>query len=184
MEILTVTGYKPMEINIFNEEDEKIKFIKRAIEKRLIGFIEEGLKWVLISGQMGVEMWTADVVFSLKETYDVNIAVIPPFENQSERWPEALQYKYEELMMTADFFKPLYKGGYEGPHQFRARDMWLIDKSDACLVLIDEENPGSIKYFRNAVQSVEDYPMYTITPFDLDEVVEEMQMEDPSFWEQ
>lgn len=58
MKILTVTGYKPMELNIFKEGDPRIAFIKAAIEKRLIYFIEEGLEWVLISGQMGVELWT------------------------------------------------------------------------------------------------------------------------------
>lgn len=53
MKILAVTGYKSMELGIFKEDDERIKFIKAAIQKRLIGFIEEGLEWVLISGQMG-----------------------------------------------------------------------------------------------------------------------------------
>lgn len=184
MEILTVTGYKPMEINIFNEDDEKIKFVKHAIKKRLISFIEEGLKWVLISGQMGVEMWTADIVFELRDIYAINIAVIPPFENQSKRWPEALQLKYEKMTLNADFYHPIYKGEYKGPYQFRARDMWLIDKSDACLLLIDEEHPGSVKYFKDVAETADDYPVYTITPFDLEEAVEEMRMEDPSFWDQ
>ncbi len=96
MKILVVTGCKPMELNIFSEEDSRIEFVKKAIEKRLIGFIEEGLEWVLISGQMGVEIWTAEVVLDLKETYDIHIGVIPPFENQESRWPEPLQHKYQE----------------------------------------------------------------------------------------
>lgn len=41
MNIVTVTGYKPMELSIFKENDPRIDFIKAAIEKRLIGFIEE-----------------------------------------------------------------------------------------------------------------------------------------------
>src|SRR5690625_5642377 len=85
MKILTVTGCKHMELSIFSEEDPRIEFIKKAIEKRLISFIEEGLEWVLISGQMGVEMWTAEVVLDLKETYDIQVGVIPPFENQESR---------------------------------------------------------------------------------------------------
>src|SRR5690625_115696 len=119
-----------MEMNIYNEEDEKIKCVKRAIERKLMGVIEDGLKWVLISGQMGGEMWTAEVIFDLKDAYDINIAVIPPFDNQSKHWPETLQYKYEELTIHADFYKPVYKGEYKGPFQFRARDMWLVDKRD------------------------------------------------------
>ena len=99
MKILTVSGYKPMELNIFKEDDPRITFIKAAIEKRLIGFIEEGLEWVLISGQMGVELWTADLVLELKEMYDINIGVFPPFENQDNRWPDSIKEKYQELII-------------------------------------------------------------------------------------
>jgi uncharacterized phage-like protein YoqJ len=184
MKNLTVTGCKPMELSIFSEDDPKIKFVKKAIEKRLIGFIEEGLEWVLISGQMGVEIWTAEVVLDLKETYDINIGIIPPFENQESRWPEPLQQKYQELMFTADFFQPIYNGDYKGPYQFRARDLWLVDKSDGALILMDEEYPGSVGYFHETAKSVEDYPIYLITPFDIEEVVEEIRMMDPEYWNQ
>lgn len=182
MKILTVTGYKPIELGMFNEDDARIEFIKKAIQKRLIGFIEEGLEWVLVSGQSGVEMWTAEIVLDLKETYDINIGMIPPFENQQSRWPESLQHKYEELTFTVDFYQPIYNGDYKGPYQFKARDQWLIDKSDGCLVLLDEDNPGSPKYFYEAAKNADDYPIYLITPFDIDEVVEEIRMSDPNYW--
>jgi len=171
-----------MEMNIFNENDEKIKFVKRAIEKRLRQLIEEGLEWILISGQMGVEMWTAEVVLDLKDKYNINLAIVPPFLNQAKRWPEALQFKYEELLVVADFYEPIYQEEYKGPYQFQAKDLWLIDKSDGCLLLIDDEYPGSVEYFRQKAQAVENYPIYTITPFDLEDVVLEMQMEDPAYW--
>lgn len=138
MKILTVTGYKPMELNIFNEEDDRIKVIKYALEKRLIGFIEDGLEWVLISGQMGIELWTAEVVLELKDIYDINLGIFPPFENIASRWPEALQHKYEQLTLAADHYQPIYKGDYKGPFQFKAKDKWLVKKSDASLILMDE----------------------------------------------
>src|SRR5690625_2538710 len=146
MKVLAVTGYRPMEINIFNENDEKIKFVKRAIEKRLLQFIDGGLEWVIVSGQMGVEMWTAEVVLDLKVQYDIHLAIVPPFLNQAKRWPEVLQYKYEELLMEADFSEPIYQEDYKGPYQFQAKDLWLIEKSEGCLLLVDEDNPGSVQY--------------------------------------
>lgn len=182
MKVLAVTGYRPMEINIFNENDEKIKFVKRAIKKRLLQFIDTGLEWVIVSGQMGVEMWTAEVVLDLKDTYDINLAVVPPFLNQAKRWSETLQYKYEELLLGADFYEPIYQEEYKGPYQFQTKDLWLIEKSDACMLLLDEENPGSVQYFREKAALAHNYPIYTITPFDLEEVVLEMQMEDPTYW--
>ncbi|MBC5636476.1 DUF1273 domain-containing protein [Ornithinibacillus sp. BX22] len=183
MKTLMVTGYKPREINIFKENDQKIHIIKAAMEKRLIGFIEEGLEWILISGQMGVELWTAEIVLDLKDHYDIQLAIIPPFENQDERWPEDIKLKYEELTMLADFYQPLYKGDYKGPYQFRAKNKWLVEKSDGCLLLLDEEYPGSIKFFyEEAKRAQKDYSIYFITPSDLDDMVEEIRMSDPNYW--
>jgi len=182
--VMTVTGYKPMEINIFKHDDERISIIKAAIEKRLIGFIEEGLEWVLISGKMGVELWAGEVVLELRDRYGLKLAVIPPFENQEERWPEPIQQVYQEMTAAADFFRPLYKGGYNGPYQYQASNKWLIDKSDGCLFLLDEEFPGSNRYFYDeAKQAAGDYPIYLITPADLEDMVEEIRMMDPDYWD-
>ncbi|GAB3799694.1 SLOG family protein [Virgibacillus kimchii] len=184
MRILTVTGYKPMELNIFKEDDPRITFIKAALEKRLIAFAEEGLEWVLISGQMGVELWAAEVILDMKENYPVNLGIFPPFENQANRWPESLQEKYEALISASDFYKLIYQGDYRGAFQFKAKNMWLRDKSDGCLLLMDEEFPGSNRYFHEVAKAAEeDYPIYTITPADLDDVVEEIRMSDPDYWD-
>src|SRR5690625_7455202 len=101
---LVVSGPKPMELNIYNETDKRITFVKKAIERRLIHFIEEGLEWVLISGQMGVEVWTAEVVLDLKEEDEVYIAMILPFEYLRSRWPEALHTTYDKLTFYVGFF--------------------------------------------------------------------------------
>ncbi|GGB47288.1 DUF1273 family protein [Virgibacillus dakarensis] len=182
MKVLTVTGYKPMELNIFKVDDHRITFIKAAIRKRLIAFIEEGLEWVLISGQMGVELWAAEVVRELREQYDVKLAIIPPFESQEERFPEPIQQQYQELVSIADFYKPLYVGYYKGAFQFKAKNKWLIDKSDGCLIVMDEEFPGSGRFFYLEAKGWDNYPVYSITPADLDDVVEELRMADPDYW--
>lgn len=171
-----------MELNIFKVDDQRISFIKAAIRQRLVGFIEEGLEWVVVSGQMGVELWAAEVVMELQEQYDIRLALIPPFENQETRWPESIQQVYQELTSVADFYKPLYVGDYKGAYQFKAKNKWLIDKSDGCLLLMDEEYPGSGRYFYQEAKEMDDYPVYLITPADLDDVVEEIRMQDPDYW--
>ena len=183
MKIITVTGYKPMEMGIFSEKDERIAFIKKAIEKKLIAKIDEGLEWIIVSGQMGVEMWTAQVALDLKDTYDIQIGIVPPFENQEKRWPEELQMYYQELTLTVDFFEHIYQGDYKGPFQFRAKDAWYLEKTDGCVILMDEEHVGSVKYFYNQAVKQDDYPIELITPMDIDDVIQEMQMQDPSYWE-
>ncbi|MBH0229544.1 SLOG family protein [Halobacillus yeomjeoni] len=187
MKTIVVTGYKPIEMGIFKQDDPKIQFIKETIRRRILGFIEEGLEWVLVSGQMGVELWTAEVVMDLKEEYSINLGILPPFENQQERWPEDLQLLYEEMTMMADFFQPVYKKGYEGAYQFKAKDLFLVEHSDGCLVLFDEDTKGSPEFFlRVAKKHAEkaDYSIVYITPLDLEETVEELKMQDPDYWSQ
>lgn len=173
-----------MELNIYDESDSRIRFLKKSIEKRLLSFIDEGLEWVLLSGQMGVEMWTAEIILELKDSYDIKFAIIPPFENQNSRWPEVYQQKYQNLIYAADFYHAIYNDDYKGPYQFRERDLWFVDKSDGCLLLMDEEFPGSTKYFYNIAKQAANYPVYFITPSDIDEVIEEIQMTDPDYWRQ
>lgn len=186
MKVVTITGYKPIELSIFKPDDPKIIFIKETIKKRLIPFIEDGLKWVLISGQMGVEMWTGEVIMDLKDTYDIKLGVIPAFEKQEERWPEAYQNTYQKLVMGADFHQSIYQSEYKGPFQFKARDKWLIDKSAGAIVLFDEEQPGSPAFFLEEAHKLqkENYPVYYITPFDLEETVNELEINNSSYWSQ
>ncbi|ASK61017.1 hypothetical protein CFK37_01710 [Virgibacillus phasianinus] len=182
MKVLTITGYKSMELGIFKADDHKISFIKTAIKKRLLSFIDEGLEWVLISGQMGVELWAGEVVLELREMYAIKLGVIPPFENQESRWPEPIQQLYQSLVLEADFHQPLYKGEYKGGFQFQAKNEWFAKKSDACLILLDEEFPGSNRFFYEKAKRTNNYPIYLITPSDLDDAVEEQRMADPDYW--
>ncbi|WP_226034727.1 SLOG family protein [Aquibacillus saliphilus] len=185
MKVVTITGYKPLEMNIFKPDDHKIEFIKAAIKKKLISLIEEGLEWVLMSGQMGVEQWTSQIIINLKDQYDIKLAIIPPFENQEAKWPEHYQSVYEEMRIHADFYQPLYKDEYKGPYQFKARDKWLIEKSEGCLILLDEEFPGSTRFFlEEAKKSTvrKEYPILTITPYDLEDIVQEIELNNPDYW--
>ncbi len=122
-------------------------------------------------------------MLDLSADYDIKLGIIPPFEGQESRWPEAIKQTYLELTAAADFYQPLYKGEYKGAYQFKARDKWLIAKSDACLILMDEEHQGSTKFFHLEAKQTADYPIFTITPEDLEDIVEEIQMQDPSYWE-
>ncbi|SIS37228.1 SLOG family protein [Salimicrobium flavidum] len=182
MKRLLVTGYKSHELGIFQENDKRVAFIKEALRNRIIAFLEEGGEWVLVSCQPGVEFWTAQVVLELKEGYDVSLAVIPPFEGAEERWPEDIQVMYHHIIEEADFYKPVYKGGYQGAFQFKAKDRFLIEHSDKALVLYDEETPGTPKYFLAMVQHVDNYELEWITPQDLEDTVEELEWTSPEIF--
>lgn len=178
MKVLTIAGNKPLELNISNEKDKRIFFVKMALKKRLISLIEEGLEWVIMSAQMGIELWAAEVVLELKEEYPIQLGIFPPFLEYESRWPEMYQESFLHVTSEADFFQPLYNQSYKGAFQFINKDYWLIEKSDGCLLLADEDYPGSVGYFLEKVkkeQEQAEYYMTIITPNDLEDVVREYQ---------
>ncbi|WP_411953298.1 SLOG family protein [Alkalibacillus sp. S2W] len=178
MKSIAIIGYKPHELNIFNEQDQKITVIQEAIKRQLVPLVEQELEWIVISGQPGVEMWAFDVVEQLKNDYDLKIAVIPPFQNQDQVWNEEKQQKYQTMLLKADFSQPLSQKSYEGPSQYQTRDKWLLNKTDGCLIVYEDEYGGSPKYFHQLVlqyQEQKDYEMFQINAFDLEEIARDMQ---------
>ncbi|MFS0574686.1 DUF1273 domain-containing protein [Sporosarcina sp. 179-K 3D1 HS] len=179
---LVITGYKQHELGIFDEKHPGIRFIKKAIEKRLLSFLDEGLEWVLISGQLGVETWAAEVVLDLKREYPaLQLAVMPPFLEQEKNWNESKQEAYHAIVAQADFYKPLTNKPYEAPWQFSEKDKFFLRNSDGLLIVYDEENEGSPKFVkRMADQFAEktDYEVFSITADDLQVVAEEEQLQD------
>ncbi len=184
MKNLYVTGYKPQELNIFNSKDKRIPFIKEALKRRIIQLVEEeGIEWIIVSGQQGVELWAAEVTLELKEDYMLKLAVVPPFLHQEKKWKEESQEYYYFITEQADFYKPLTNREYESPAQFRMKNKWLVEKTDACVMLYEEEQKGSPTFFLQEVAKTKhkNYPIFFITSYDLEEVVREIQANSSNF---
>lgn len=175
--VVAVTGYKPFELGIFKQDHEGVGYIKKAIHKKLVPLIEEGLEWVIISGQLGVELWAAEVVFDLQLEYpQLQLGILTPFLEQEEKWNEQNKELYEFICSQADFMDSITKRKYESPEQFRMKNQFFIQKSDALLVMFDEEHGGSPKFmYETAKKYAERYPydIWTITSYDLQDIVEE-----------
>ena len=177
---LVVTGYKHHELGIFDDKHPGIRFIKKALEKRLVSFLEDGLEWVIVSGQLGIEMWTAEVVLDLKKEYtELKYAVITPFLEQEKNWNELKQEKYRMIVAKADFHTSLTKRPYEAPWQFIEKDKFFMRNSDGMLIVFDEDNDGSPKFIKKSAEKYaeqSDYQVFTITADDLQVIAEEEQL--------
>jgi uncharacterized phage-like protein YoqJ len=188
MSVYTVTGYKPHEIGVFNDKHPGLNYIKKALKKNIIQLIEnEALEWVLISGQQGVELWTAEVIIELQEDFpDLKLAVITPFLEQEANWKEEKQEHYQFILAQADFVDSLTKRPYENPSQFRMKNHFFINKSNGLLILYDEETPGSPKYILDIARKKqahdETYQILSITPYDIQVLAEEERMKDSDYW--
>ncbi|MGO4886843.1 DUF1273 domain-containing protein [Anaerobacillus sp. MEB173] len=182
---LLVTGYKAHELGVFNKKHPGIHFIKQALENQLISLLEDGLEWIIISGQLGVEIWAAEVAIELRLEYpQLQLAVITPFIDQEKNWNEEKQEDYHYILAEADFVDSITKIPYEGPWQFREKNKFLLRNSDGLLIVYDSEKEGSPKYiYEAALKEVEfeNYTLLTINSYDLQVIAEEEQMKQ---WDQ
>ncbi|WP_175639674.1 DUF1273 domain-containing protein [Metabacillus schmidteae] len=186
MKVLTISGYKSHELGIFKQDDKAVEYIKKAIEKSLLGFLDEGLEWVLISGQMGVELWAAEVVFELQLQFpELKLGILTPFLNQESKWNESNQEYYEFILSQADFVDSITKREYESPIQFKQKNQFLVHKSEGLLLVYDEEKEGTPKFLLETArnkQQVTSYMISTINFLDLQSVVEEETLKNNDFW--
>lgn len=150
------------------------------MEKRLVTLIDEGLEWVIVSGQLGVETWAAEVVIDLKKEHtELKYAVITPFLEQEKNWNDLRKETYHRIVAQADYQTSLTKRPYEAPWQFIEKDKFFMRNSDGMLIVYDEENEGSPKFVKRAAESYaerSDYQVFTITADDLQVIAEEEQM--------
>lgn len=183
VKIATISGYKPYELGIFKQDHPAIPYIKKAIKEQLIPLLEEGLKWVMISGSLGTELWAAEVVFELREQEEYNdlqLAVITPFLEQESKWNEQNREWYESILLEADFVDSVSRKPYEKPWQFRAKNQFLVEKSDVMLLFYDTEKEGSPKFLYDTAveyQQKQDYDIRLIQFDELQFLVEQEQWE-------
>lgn len=183
MKVLAISGYKPHELSVFSNDHPAVSYIKKAIARRLLSLAEEGLEWVIISGQLGVELWAAEVVYEIQSIYPhLQLAVLAPFLQQEERWNEKNREYYEFIVSQADFFAYITKRPYESPNQFRWKNEFLLAKSDGLLVVYDEEKEGTPKFIVEMAKKKENYPIMSITFSDIQAIIEEEQWEIDNQW--
>ena len=179
---VAITGYKAQELGIFQEEHPGVRVIQQALEEKLRSLIEQGLEWVLLSGQLGVETWAADVVISLqKEFPQLHFAIVTPFLEQEKNWNDAKKEKYQEIMQHANFTSSITNRPYEAPWQFVEKNKWFLTHSDALLIVYDDENEGSPKYMYELAQKYMEnhaYECIKIDAYDLQMIAEEIQMKE------
>lgn len=171
MAAILVTGYKSFELGIFQDKDERISVIKKAIRYDLIRYFEEGIDWLIFMGNLGFEYWALQVAKELHEEYEFSIATIFAFENHGQNWNEANQVKLGEFKQV-DFVKYTYKS-YENPSQFKNYNQFLVDNTEGAYLFYDSENETNLKYLLQVMQEKEDYPINFLTFDRLNEFLEE-----------
>ena len=165
-----VVGYKAFDLGIFGDKDQRLKIIKAAIRRDLIYLLENGMKWLVFTGNLGFEVWVLEVAKELQEEYNFQLATIFIFENQGENWNEVNQEKLANFK-NVDFIKYAYPS-YENPSQFRTYNQFLLESTDGAYIFYDEENETKLKYLYRMMKENEQYHIKKLTFDDLNELAE------------
>lgn len=168
---LTITGYRNYEIGVFQDKDPKIKVLKKVIRDVLIPLIEDGLEWVLIGGNLGIELWAGQVVLELKQDYpEIQLAVILPFEGWGENWKEPNQLVLSEVKAAADYVNATSHRPYQNPSQLKNHTTFLLEKTSGCLIVYDEEFKGKTDFFLKDARKFQEKKAYQINQITMDDL--------------
>ena len=140
---------------------------------------DEGLEWVVISGQPGVELWAGQVVCELQEEKwpELKLSVITPFMEQENKWSEANREWYESIIMAADHVDSVSRKPYESPQQLKAANRFLVAKTDALILVYDEVQEGSPRYLLTAAKEKAEREPYVMRMIGFDRLQEIMEEE-------
>ncbi len=168
---LWITGYRSFELNIFKDDDPKIKVIKRAIQDTLINKLENNdLVWVITGGQLGVEQWSAEVALKLKRKhFQIKLAVILPFKDFGKRWNKEHKEKLSLIIKKADFSALASHKNYYSPFQFKDYQKFLFRHTDGTLMVYDPDHRGKSNYdYRFIKIQQKRYPRYDFNLINFD----------------
>lgn len=155
-----ISGYRNYEIGIFQGNDPKIKVIKKILKSEIISYLEQGMEWLLISGNLGVELWAAEVVAELKNDYsELKLGILYPFAEFGSNWNEQNRTLLNKAEAVADYINSVSQKSYESPAQLKNHTQFLLTHSGASLLVYDPEYPGKTQFFlKDAEKFSEEYP--------------------------
>lgn len=183
---ILVTGYKAYELGVFNADHPGIRVIRHCLRKQMRELIDKGAKWIVISGQSGVELLAGEICLDMKKEYpEIRLAVLVPFIGQDERYREWEKELYDHILGAADFTGAISNRPYEGPWQLRQKNRFLVEKTDGLLLIYDDETPGTPRYYLDEAArkaSKKSYPIYRINRYDFESATEDLQQQDPKYW--
>ncbi|WP_161979094.1 DUF1273 domain-containing protein [Streptococcus sp. S784/96/1] len=161
MTAFLITGYKNTELGIFQDKDERVEVIKKIIRRDLIRLAENGVDWLIFTGNLGFEYWVLEVANELKHDYGFSLATIFTFENHGENWNENNQEKLA-LFKAVDYVKYAFVR-YDNPGQFRQYNQFLLDNTQGAYLFYDSEHETSLKYLYHLMTEKEQYELKRLT---------------------
>jgi uncharacterized phage-like protein YoqJ len=172
---LLISGYRSYELNIFDQTDPKYKYLKKFIENRLLTFIENGVEWFIIGGELGIELWAGEIILELKEEHpEIHLAVIFPYASFGKNWNEMNQALLERVTHQADYVNYTSNKNYESPAQLKANQVFNIRNTDGAFLVYDtlteETAAGKPKFLYDLIVQYQEQTEYELQLASFEEI--------------
>ncbi|KRL41446.1 SLOG family protein [Liquorilactobacillus nagelii] len=166
---LWLTGYRNYEMNIFQPTDRRIKILRELIKEQLQEKIYNGLEWLLIGGEPGIEQWGAEAGIALKKSEpSLKIALMLPYKEFGNRWKPERQDQLSQLKSQVDFVGEVSQQSYTSPQQLRNWQQFMLKHTDEALMIYDLQYPGKSQYAYQAIKRYQDSNDYNLDLLDMD----------------
>lgn len=145
------TGHRPQSLPFrSNESDERYIDLKHRLKENITKMITENDVTHFISGMaIGVDMYAAEIVLELKETYPhITLEAVIPCENQSEKWNKQLRNRYMVILEKCDVHTVLQKE-YTADCMHK-RNRYMVDKSAYVIAVWNGKPSGTGKTVKYA----------------------------------
>lgn len=121
------TGHRMMPAN-------RLDRIKRILKLRIKDLIEyKGVDTFIAGGAIGFDMLAAETVLELKTEFpEIKLYLYLPCYNQSSRWTENNQFKWQMIMTKVDDYIYVTEGNYTA-ECMRKRNLKMADDAENCI---------------------------------------------------
>lgn len=173
-ERLWLSGYRAWELNVYGDQDPKLKVLKYSLKMQLRQALDDGLQWLITGGELGIEQWAIAEALALKPEYPgLQIAMMLPYAEFGHQWQPEKQASLAQLRQAVDFSRETSTRPYSQPAQLSGYNRFMAQHTDGALFYYDPDFPGKPQYAYRVAQAEadrRDYQVQTVTMPDLEDV--------------
>ncbi|MEE6716687.1 DUF1273 domain-containing protein [Schleiferilactobacillus harbinensis] len=189
MERVWITGYRSYELGVYGAQDPKLKVIKYLLDRTLRRYVDDGLRWVITGGQLGVEQWALETALAIKADIGLpKAAMMLPFADFGQKWNEENQGHLAALKSQADFSASVTSATYQSWRQLQAYQQFMLGHTDGAILIYDTEQEGKPKYDYDIItksQETRPYPLELIDFYTLQDAANEYEeSQRPDQWDE
>ena len=150
MKSCAFTGHRPQNLPFgFREDDERCIALKETLKEQIVHLITDENVTHFISGMaMGVDMYAAEIVLNLKNTYPgITLESAIPCETQATKWNAAMRERYYEIAAQCDK-ETMLQTKYT-PDCMEKRNRYMVDHADYIIAVWDgkpSSTGNTVKY--------------------------------------